>query len=361
MKKTIALLPGDGIGKEVVDATLVVLKKIEEKFGHEFSYKEALIGGAAFEKYETHFPDETREICKDVDAILFGSVGGPILEADLPKWKNCEANSLLAIRKAFKFNANFRPAVVYPELKQICPLKDSIIKDGVDVLIVRELTGDLYFGEHKTYTENNEEHALDVATYSESQIRSIAHTAFQAAMKRGKLLHSVDKANVLDTGKLWRKIVTDVNQQYPEVKLEHILVDNCAMQIIKNPAQFDVILAPNMFGDILSDAAAVLPGSLGLTPSASFNEEGFGFYEPSGGSAPDIAGKGIANPIAQILSASMMLKFSFNLILEAEAVEKAVSTTLSQGYRTKDIYFENEENLKLVSTLDMAKAISDNL
>lgn len=361
MKKTIALLPGDGIGKEVVDATLIVLNRIAEKFGHEFSYKEGLIGGVAYEKYNAHFPKETKEICESVDAILFGSVGGPIDEANLPKWENCEANSLLAIRKAFKFNANFRPAIVYPELKEICPLKDSIIKDGVDVLIVRELTGDLYFGDHKTYVEDNEEFALDVATYSESQIRSIAHIAFKAALKRKKVLHSVDKANVLDTGKLWRKIVNEVHREYQQVKLNHILVDNCAMQIIKNPAQFDVILAPNMFGDILSDSAAVLPGSLGLTPSASFNKEGFGFYEPSGGSAPDIAGKGIANPIAQILSASMMLKFSFDLNAESEAIEKAVSNALSQGYRTRDIYIENKENLKLVSTLEMANAISANL
>lgn len=356
MEKTIAVLAGDGIGPEVVEASLLVLNAIEKKFNHKFHIKKALIGGAAYDKYENHFPDETNEICKNADAILFGSVGGPINELNLPKWQNCEANSLLAIRKAFNFNANFRPAVIFPELKNICPLKDSIIESGVDVLIIRELTGDIYFGEHKEILENGKRKAIDVAEYTEDQIREIAHVGFKAAMLRSKKLHSVDKANVLATGKLWRKVVQEVSKEYAEVELNNILVDNCAMQIVLNPGQFDVILAPNMFGDILSDTAAVLPGSLGLTPSASLNKEGFGFYEPSGGSAPDIAGKGIANPIAQILSFSMMLKFSFNLTEEANAIEFAVKKALKAGYRTKDI---QEKNKDFITTENMAQIISD--
>jgi 3-isopropylmalate dehydrogenase len=337
MDKKIAVLAGDGIGPEIMTQALRVLDAIATKFDHSFEYEEGVVGGAAWDEHQNHFPAPTEELCKGVDAILFGSVGGPLEEAHLDKWKNCEANSILAIRKAFGFNANFRPAKVYPQLREICPLKDSVIGDGVDLLIIRELVGDIYFGEHKQYEEDGQRKALDVAEYDEEKVRNIAHIGFQAAQKRRKRLHSVDKANVLSTSKLWREVVREVAQEYSDVDYSDILVDNCAMQIIRDPGAFDVVLTPNMFGDILSDAAAVLPGSLGLTPSASLNPQGLGLYEPSGGSAPDIAGKGVANPIAQILSAAMMLQFSFGLTEEATLIEKAVDTALEKGIRTADI------------------------
>ena len=276
-------------------------------------------------------------MCRQANAILFGSVGGPINEQHLPKWRGCEAKSLLSLRKAFQFNTNIRPAKVYPALQDICPLKDRIIANGIDVVIFRELLGDLYFGKHETTTVNGLRQAQDQALYDEQQIRAILYPAFKVAQQRKGKLHSVDKANVLDTSKLWRAVANEVAAEYPEVELEHMLVDNCAMQLITNPSQFDVIVTSNMFGDILSDAAAVLPGSLGLMPSASLNDQGFGMFEPSGGSAPDIAGQDKANPIAQILSAAMMLRYSFGLEQEATAIEQAVETALAQGARTQDI------------------------
>jgi 3-isopropylmalate dehydrogenase len=336
MSKKIAILSGDGIGPEVMTQAKRVLEKISEKFGHAFTYHEALIGGAAYDKYKLHCPPETLKVAKDSDAILFGAVGGPVNSKD-DKWKGCETNSILALRKAFSFNANFRPAKVYPMLSEICPLKDKITEKGVDILIVRELLGDIYFGEHTIQTISGKRHAKDVAEYSEDQIASVARIAFMAAKKRKSKVTSVDKANVLSTSKLWREVVSEVHQGFSDIFLEHMLVDNCAMQIIKNPGQFDVILTANLFGDILSDAAAVLPGSLGLTPSASLNADGFGLYEPSGGSAPDIAGLNIANPIAQILSAALMLKHSFSLSEECAAIESAVDKALAAGFRTKDI------------------------
>ena len=337
MKKTIAMLAGDGIGPEVMTQAQRVLDTIAEKFGHYFTYLPALIGGAAFDAYGTHFPDETLAVCRQANAILFGSVGGPINEQHLPKWRGCEAKSLLSLRKAFQFNTNIRPAKVYPALQAICPLKDRIIANGIDVVIFRELLGDLYFGKHETTTVNGLRQAQDQALYDEQQIRAILYPAFKVAQQRKGKLHSVDKANVLDTSKLWRAVANEVAAEYPEVELEHMLVDNCAMQLITNPSQFDVIVTSNMFGDILSDAAAVLPGSLGLMPSASLNDQGFGMFEPSGGSAPDIAGQDKANPIAQILSAAMMLRYSFGLEQEATAIEQAVETALAQGARTQDI------------------------
>jgi len=354
MQARIAVLPGDGIGEEVMVEALRVLDKVAQKFGHHFEYLQGLVGGAAFDRYGSHFPKETEELCGGSDAILFGSVGGPLPESHLPKWQNCEANSILALRKTFQFNANFRPVRVYPELKELSPLRGDIIGTGLDLLFVRELLGDVYFGEHASFTLEGKRCARDVAEYSEPQIASVAHTAFQAARRRRRNLTSVDKANVLDTSKLWRQIVREVSREYPDVELRDMLVDNCAMQIISHPSQFDVILSPNLFGDILSDAAAVLPGSLGLLPSASLNAEGFGLYEPSGGSAPDIAGKGIANPIAQILSAALMLRFSFSLEHEASAVERAVSETLCKGARTKDLARGSE---KVLSTSEMGSKI----
>ena len=284
-----------------MDQALRVLQVVEQKFGHSFEKVQALVGGAAYDEHQEHFPKVTEDICRESDAILFGSVGGPVEQMQEQKWKNCEANSLLALRKTFNFNANFRPVKVFPELLEICPLRRELVERGIDLVFVRELLGDIYFGEHQTLEEQGKRVAKDTARYDEEQIAAIAKIAFDAAMKRSKKLHSVDKANVLDTSKLWREVVDEVSKSYPEVEYHHILVDNCAMQIIRNPAQFDVLLTPNMFGDILSDAAAVLPGTLGLLASSAMNREGFAMYEPSGGSAQDIAGKGIANPIAQIL------------------------------------------------------------
>jgi 3-isopropylmalate dehydrogenase len=316
---------------------LRVLRAVASKSALSIETTEALIGGAAWDKFGEHFPKETAEICKASDAILFGSVGGPVSESKLEKWQGCEANSLLGIRKQFNFYANFRPIKLYPELVHSSPLKKEVIGDGVDLVIIRELVGDIYFGEHKIYMRGTERVGHDVAEYTESQIREIAHVGFKTAMGRKKRLTSVDKANVLSTSKLWREVVKEVSAEYPEVKLEDMLVDNCAMQLIINPRQFDVIVTSNMFGDILSDAAAVLPGSLGLLSSASINKEGFGMFEPPGGSAPDIAGKGIANPAGQILSVAMMLRISFGLDKEAQAIENAVGKTLADGIRTKDI------------------------
>ena len=354
MDKSIAILPGDGIGPEIMREALRVLRVVEKNYGHEFKIAEGLIGGAAYDEHGVHFPDVTRDICRKSDAILFGAVGGPAGEQHLDKWKNCEANSLLALRKEFSFNANFRPVRVFSELADISPLKQSTLKDGIDLLVVRELLGDIYFGEHKTEMIDGKRVATDVAVYTEDQIRSIAHRGFSAAQKRQKKITSVDKANVLDTSKLWRSVVRDVSRDYPDVALQDMLVDNCAMQLIINPKQFDVILTANLFGDILSDAAAVLPGSLGLLASASLSEDGFGFYEPPGGSAPDIAGLGVANPIGQILSMSMMLRWSFGLSEEASAIEAAVSSALDAGYRTTDIA-QSEESV--IKTSEMADAI----
>lgn len=337
MKKTIAVLPGDGIGPEVMDIALDILKLAIKNSSVEFECKQGLIGGAAFDVFQNHFPKETIELCQDSDAILFGSVGGPINEMHLEKWQNCERNAILGIRKAFELNTNVRPVKVYPELSHICPLKPSVIQEGIDMVFFRELVGGIYFGEHKSFIQNELRTAQDVMEYNEDQIAVVAHQAFQAAQLRKKKLTSVDKSNVLDCSRLWKEVVIEVSKEYPEIELEHILVDNCAMQIIKNPSQFDVVLTPNMFGDILSDAAAVLPGSLGLMPSASFNKDGFALYEPAGGSAPDIAGKNLANPIAQILCSALMLRHSFNMQKEAELIEKSIEQTIKSGKGTADI------------------------
>jgi len=353
MELKVAVLPGDGIGPEVMAQAIHVLEAVGQAFGHTFYFENALVGGAAYEKFQSHFPDETREICARSQAILFGSIGGPVSEMQLPKWKGCETNSVLALRKTFRFNANFRPVKVFSGLEEISPLKPEIV-EGIDILFVRELVGDIYFGEHKTERRDGKRVASDVAEYTEDQIASVAHTAFKAAQKRRKKVTSVDKANVLDTSKLWRAVVREVSNDYPDVELNDMLVDNCAMQLVLHPAQFDVVVTANLFGDILSDAGAVLPGSLGMLPSASFNSEGFAMYEPSGGSAPDIAGKGIANPIAQILSAAMMLRFSFQLTKEADAIERAVEDTLAEGYRTKDI---EQSGKRTVGTAELSDAV----
>ncbi|MBS1992057.1 MAG: 3-isopropylmalate dehydrogenase [Cyanobacteria bacterium SZAS LIN-3] len=368
MEKKIAVIPGDGIGEEVMAQALRVLNVVERDFGHKFVTTKALAGGAAYDKYGSHMPEETLALCRQSDAILFGSVGGPVAEMHLPKWKNCEANSILNLRKTFKFNANFRPVKILPELQDISPLKAEVIQRGVDMVFVRELLGDCYFGEHKTFSENGKRKATDLAVYDEDQVASIAHVAFKAARLRRNKVTSVDKANVLDNSKLWRQVVTEVSKEYPDVELEHMLVDNCAMQLIRDPSQFDVVVTTNMFGDILSDAAAVLPGSLGLLASASLNQEGFGLYEPPGGSAQDIAGTGTANPVAQILSVAMMLRYSFSLEAEAAAVERAVEAALKSGCRTRDIFrhskasaAEEQTTTRLINCQEMADEILKHL
>jgi 3-isopropylmalate dehydrogenase len=321
-------------------------------------FTEALAGGAAYDAFGEHLPEQTIEVCRRSDAILFGSVGGPLSESLAPKWKGCEANSILALRKAFGLAANFRPAKVYPVLKGSCPLRADIADHGVDLLIIRELQGDVYFGEHTMWTEGGKRYARDTGEYSEDQIACVARVAFEAARRRKGVVTSVDKANVLHTSRLWREIVREVSTEYPDVRLEDMLVDNCALQLVKSPGQFDVIVTSNLFGDILSDLAAALPGSLGLTASASLNSEGFGLYEPSGGSAPELAGKGVANPIAQILSAAMMLRFSFGWNSEADSIERAVDDALRDGYRTVDIL---RDSGRKVSTKEMAEAITERL
>lgn len=357
MKKTIAVLAGDGIGPEVMQEAVKVLKRIGEVFGHEFKLASGLIGGAAWEKYKDHFPEKMKRICKESDAILFGSVGGPVSEQMSEKWRDCEKNSILAIRKYFNFNVNFRPVKLYSALKNNCVLRANVIKKGVDILCVRELSGDVYFGEHKTEGEVGSRTATDVMTYDEETVEKVAIAAFEAAMKRRKKVSSVDKANVLDCSKLWREVVSRVAKNYPQCSCEHVLVDNMAMQVIKRPGDFDVILMPNMFGDIISDEISVFAGSLGMLPSASFNSSGFGLYEPSGGSAPDIAGKGIANPIAQILSMAMMLKYSFGLDREHDIVLWAVEEVLKANYLTADIAGKKPS----VSTAKMGDAIANSI
>jgi len=356
MTYKIAVLSGDGIGPEVMSEALRVLKATVND--NDFDMAEGLIGGAAFDAHNEHFPEKTKTLYQNADAILFGSVGGPIDQAHLPKWHKCEANSILALRKTFQLSANLRPAAIYKELSEISPLKASVIRDGVDILIIRELVGGIYFGEHKQFRKGNIRYATDVAEYNEEQITEVAKHAFEAARKRDGKLTSVDKANVLDTSKLWREVVSEVAEDYPDVTLEHMLVDNCAMQLFIKPGQFDVIVTSNLFGDILSDAAAALPGSLGLMPSASLNKDGFGLYEPSGGSAPQLAGQNVANPIAQVLSVAMMLRYSFNMTEAADKIEQAVQKTLQKNFATQDIYVEGKQ---LVGMREMTDAIISNL
>ena len=339
MNYKIALIHGDGIGPEIVNEAKKVLDKVCEVYGHSFTYKNVLLGGASIDVHGVPLTEEAVADAKSCDAVLMGSIGG---DAKTSPWYKLEPSKrpeagLLGIRKALNLFANLRPAYLYDELKAACPLKEERIGDGFDMIIVRELTGGLYFGARKTEEINGVMTAVDTLTYDEREIRRIAVKAFEIASKRRNKVTSVDKANVLDSSRLWRKVVEEVAKDYPEVTLEHMLVDNCAMQLVHNPGQFDVILTENMFGDILSDEASMITGSIGMLSSASLNETSFGLYEPSHGSAPDIAGKGIANPIATILSAAMMLRFSLNLDKEADAVEAAVQQVLKDGYRTGDI------------------------
>ena len=357
MELHITCIPGDGIGPEIVRETKKVLDKVAHKYGHKMIYKDILMGGASIDVHGVPLTEEAIADAKAADAVLMGSIGGNTTTSPwykLPPEKRPEAG-LLALRKALNLFANLRPAYLYEELKEACPLRDDIIGNGFDMMIMRELTGGLYFGERSTKEVNGVITAVDTLTYTENEIRRIAIKGFDIAMKRRKKVTSVDKANVLDSSRLWRKVVEEVAKDYPEVTLEHMLVDNCAMQLVKDPKQFDVILTENMFGDILSDEASMVTGSIGMLSSASLNDTKFGLYEPSGGSAPDIAGKGIANPIATILSAAMMLRYSFDLDAEADAIEKAVKQVLEENYRTIDIMPQEESKRSTVTQVGTAK------
>ena len=358
MEYKIALIPGDGIGPEIVAEVKKVLDRVCEKYSHKFSYTEVLLGGASIDAHGVPLTEEAIAQAKASDAVLMGSIGG---DAKTSPWYKLEPSKrpeagLLAIRKALNLFANLRPAYLYNELRDACPLRDEIIGDGFDMIIVRELTGGLYFGARKTTEENGVRTAVDTLSYNENEIRRIAIKAFEIARKRRNKVTSVDKANVLDSSRLWRSVVEDVAKDYPDVTLEHMLVDNCAMQLVRDPKQFDVILTENMFGDILSDEASMVTGSIGMLSSASLNETKLGLYEPSHGSAPDIAGQNKANPIATILSAAMMLRYSLDLDKEADAVETAVQKVLTAGYRTGDIM---SEGCKLVGTKEMGDLIAD--
>ncbi|MGI5958224.1 MAG: 3-isopropylmalate dehydrogenase [Massiliimalia sp.] len=356
MEKKIAVIKGDGIGPEIVDAAVTVLNRVAEKYGHTFHYERVLMGGESIDAAGVPLTDEALAAAKAADAVLLGAVGGP-------KWDNMPGSlrpekGLLAIRKGLGLFANLRPAVLYDELKAACPLRDEIIGDGFDMVVVRELTGGLYFGARETVEENGMLVAKDSLTYSEEEIRRIAIKGFEIARKRRKRVTSVDKANVLDSSRLWRKVVHEVAEQYPDVELIDMLVDNCAMQLVKDPKQFDVILTENMFGDILSDEASMVTGSIGMLSSASLNETKHGLYEPSHGSAPDIAGQDLANPIATILSASMLLRYSFDMDKEADDVDAAVKAVLKKGYRTPDIM---SEGCKKVGCQEMGQLICNEI
>ena len=357
MNYNISLIEGDGIGPEIVSEAKKVLDQVCKVYGHTFSYSKVLLGGASIDVHGVPLTEEAIATAKASDAVLMGSIGG---DAKTSPWYKLEPSKrpeagLLAIRKALNLFANLRPAYLYNELKDACPLREQIIGDGFDMIIVRELTGGLYFGARKTTEENGVKTAVDTLSYNENEIRRIAIKAFDIAMKRRKKVTSVDKANVLDSSRLWRSVVEEVARDYPEVTLEHMLVDNCAMQLVRDPKQFDVILTENMFGDILSDEASMVTGSIGMLSSASLNETKFGLYEPSHGSAPDIAGQNKANPIATILSAAMMLRYSLDLDKEADAVEAAVQKVLTDGYRTGDIM---SEGCTLVGTKEMGDLIA---
>ncbi|MBQ7360482.1 MAG: 3-isopropylmalate dehydrogenase [Lachnospiraceae bacterium] len=357
MELKITCIPGDGIGPEIVAQAKKVVDKAGEVYGFTPIYTDILMGGASIDVHGVPLTDEAIATAKSADAVLMGSIGGDTTKSPwykLPPNLRPEAG-LLKIRKALNLFANLRPALLYKELAGACPLKEEISSKGFDIMIMRELTGGLYFGDRKTVEENGVRKAIDTLTYDENEIRRIAIKGFDIARKRKQKVTSVDKANVLDSSRLWRSVVEEVAKDYPDVILEHMLVDNCAMQLVKDPAQFDVILTENMFGDILSDEASMVTGSIGMLASASLNDTKFGLYEPSHGSAPDIAGLDVANPIATILSAAMMLRYSFDLDDAADAIEAAVQQVLQEGYRTGDIY---SENCKKVGCKEMGELIA---
>lgn len=355
---TIAVLPGDGIGPEIMAEAVKTLNAVQKRFGIGFNYRYADVGGISIDRHKEALTEETVAVCAAADAVLFGAVGGPKWEG-LPPEKQPERAALLPLRKRFNLFCNLRPARVFPALAGASPLHPNVVKNGFDLLCVRELTGGIYFGRPKGREGSGpEERAFDTMVYTRKEIERIARSAFDFAMKRKKKVTSIDKANVLTTMVLWREVVTEIGREYPEVALNHMYVDNAAMQLVRDPHQFDVMLCGNMFGDILSDECAMITGSMGLLASASLNESGFGLYEPAGGSAPDIAGKGIANPIAQILSAAMMLRFSLNQEEGAAAIERAVEAALADNVRTRDIA---GDSAAAVGTAQMGDAVAERL
>lgn len=356
MNKEIAVIRGDGIGPEIVDAAIRVLKAVETKYHHEFTLDYVLAGGAAIDEYGECLPQVTIDKLKASDSVLLGAVGGPKYDSQPPQ--NRPEKALLGIRSLLGLFTNIRPAKIYPQLSAASPLKEAIVAKGIDFVVVRELTGGIYFGEHATYQENNETVAHDIMKYSEHEIRRIAKVAFETAMVRRKKVCSIDKANVLDNSKLWRKVVNEVALEYPQVSVSHMYVDNAAMQICKDPSQFDVIVTSNMFGDILSDEASMITGTIGTIPSSSLGSSTLGMYEPIHGSAPDIANQDIANPIGTILSVAMMLKYSFHLETESQAIEDAVAQVLSEGYRSADMM---SEGMIKVGTQKMGTLIAEKI
>ena len=357
MNYKIAVIPGDGIGTEVITEAMKILNKVGKSYNHEFAFEEVVMGGISIDKFGEPLTDKELEKARNSDSVLLGAVGGDVGKSswyELPAHLRPEAG-LLKIRKELGLYANLRPAILYDELRQSSPLKDEIIEGGFDFVIMRELTGGLYFGDRKRTSIDGVRYAYDTMIYNEEEVRRIAIWAFEIAMKRDKRVTSVDKANVLDSSRLWREVVEEVAKDYPDVSLDHMLVDNCAMQLVKDPKQFDVILTENTFGDILSDEASMIAGSIGMLSSASLADDNFGLYEPSGGSAPDIAGQNKANPIAMILSAALMLRYSFDLEVEAKAIEEAVQKVLAKGYRTIDIMSEGQT---LIGTKEMGDFIS---
>jgi len=357
MKFNIVVLPGDGIGPEITNQAVNVLNKVAEVYGHEFNVKEGLMGGCSIDEYGEPLTRDTLELCKSSDAVLLGAVGGP-------KWDSLPGNirpeaGLLGLRAGLELFANLRPAVIYTALKDASPLRADIVKDGIDIIVVRELTGGIYFGSRgRTDGGTMGESAFDTEMYSVAEVERIARVAFEIAMKRRKIVTSVDKANVLESSRLWREVVTRVSREYPEVSLNHMYVDNAAMQLIRNPEQFDVIVTTNMFGDILSDEASMITGSIGMLPSASLGKGKLGLYEPIHGSAPDIAGQNKANPIAAILSVAMMLRYSLGLETEAESIEAAVVSVLNKGYRTADIA---SKGTTVVGTAEMGHLVRNEI
>lgn len=355
MNKNIAVIRGDGIGPEIVNQSIAVLDKIGELYGHNFQYTDVCMGGCAIDKYGEPLPTEELEKCKNSDSVLLGAVGGD-------KWNDVEAEKrpekgLLKLRAGMGVYSNNRPAKIWKQLGEASPLKEAIVQKGIDFIIVRELIGGIYFGEHKTAGET----AMDIMSYSEKEIERIGRIGFETARKRNKKLCSVEKSNVLDTSRLWKKVMHRLAEEYPDVELSDMLVDNCAMQIVKDPSQFDVIVTENMFGDILSDEASMITGSIGMIPSSSLGDTTVGLYEPIHGSAPDIAGMDIANPIGTILSAAMMLRYSFDMEKEAEAVEKAVSRVLDKGYRCADIMPREKSDCIKVGCSEMGRLIVEEL
>lgn len=354
MNYKLAVIPGDGIGPDVVEQTLLVLDKVGEKFGHTFQYHKVLAGGCAIDATGGCLPQETIDVCKASDAVLLGAVGGWKWDT-LPGDQRPE-RALLGLRKALGLFANLRPALLFEQLADASPLKPEILAGGLDIVVVRELTGGIYFGEKGVKDTDLGPAAYDIEQYAEEEVRRIAKVAFDMSMKRSKHVTSVDKVNVLESSRLWRRVVTEVAKDYPEVTLDHLYVDNAAMQLVRNPRQFDVIVTSNIFGDILSDEASQITGSIGMLPSASLAQGNFGMYEPVHGSAPDIAGQDKANPMATILSAAMMLRYTFGLGQEADAIENAVKSVLDQGYRTPDL-FAGEGTL--VGTAEMGRRIAE--